>query len=85
MLRTDVKNRVNELAQKYEGLDLDLLGMYKAIFEGKPPYRKGRYELKDGCLYIDNKFVGRFAPKRETKFDEMSYYIEGRILARQGM
>ena len=38
----------------------------------------------DGCLYINNDFIKRIAPKDpRVKFDEQAYYIEGKILARQ--
>lgn len=38
----------------------------------------------DGYLYINNEPIARIAPKTpKISFDEYSYYIEGRILARQ--
>ena len=38
----------------------------------------------DGYLYINNTPIDRIAPKDpRPNFDEYSYYIEGRILARQ--
>lgn len=40
--------------------------------------------VSNNYLYINNKPVGRIAPaKSRPCFDEMAYYYEGRILARQ--
>ena len=39
----------------------------------------------DGFLYINNTPIKRIAPKDpRPAFDEYSYYMEGKILARQG-
>lgn len=40
----------------------------------------------NGFLYLDNKPITRIAPRDPAPaFDEYSYYIEGKILARQEM
>lgn len=44
-------------------------------------------KVDDGALYINNKAVGRIAPKeqRAYAYNECAEYWEGRILARQEM
>lgn len=82
-LRADITNRVNELAETSNNLDLDVMGMYDVIFRAGKPFASERYTLKDDCLYIDGKMVGRFAPKApKGSFDDKSYYAEGKILER---
>lgn len=82
-LRTDITNRIHELAKKAQTLDLDVMGLYKEIFQSRPPYRKGRYDLVNGCLFVDGVCHGRFEPlPPKQHFDEESYHIEGMLLAR---
>jgi hypothetical protein len=65
--------------------------MMKDIIRKISNYRIGKninMEMKadviDGVLYINNDCLGRIEPKTPKKpFDEISYNIEGRILARQ--
>ena len=82
-LRSDITNRVNELAETSANLDLDVMGIYDAIFRAGKPFASERYTLNDDCLYIDGKMVGRFAPKSpKGRFDDKAYYTEGKILER---
>lgn len=41
------------------------------------------YSLENGCLFIDGRCIGRFTSlTKKYKFDEKSYYTEGKILAK---
>jgi pheromone shutdown protein TraB len=41
-------------------------------------------QVINGVLYMNGEHLGRIEPKAaKTVFDERSYYIEGKILARQ--
>lgn len=85
-MRQDIVNITNELASE-TSLDFELLTTYNAISnyckENKTRPRSNNYELKNGCLYINNTFIKRVEPlPPRPAFDEHSYIIEGAILAK---
>lgn len=84
MLRSDIVNIVNKLAEK-GGMDFKLLKCYDLIFnyckENKTRPRSNNYDLKNGCLYINNQFIRRVDSLYKEPFDEQLYYLAGKILA----
>lgn len=89
-MRQDIVNAVNKLSMNAKNIDIDVLKMYHLIFaymkEHKKPVKKMELLIDNGVLVIDGKYIERIAalPKKTT-FDEESYYIEGKILARAGL
>lgn len=85
-VRSDIFPKVN-ISQ-----DMDCKEVIKTVIEWRRNAIKtglitGREEMtaevNDGFLFICGHPVGRIASKMpSTNFDEMSYYVEGRILAR---
>lgn len=86
-MRQNIVNITNELAAG-AGLDLYIMDLYNAILNyniknkttARP--RRHNYELKNGALFINNNFIKRVEPlPPRVAFDEVAYYIEGKILA----
>lgn len=86
-MRKDIIKIVNAIAEKGT-LDFDLFKCYDLILNYckdnhiKPS--KNSYDLNFGILTINGINAGRVdhLPKK-VQFDEYSYYMEGKILARQ--
>ena len=88
-MRKSIENITNELAIG-QGLDLDIMALYNAILDYnkkakticKP--RSNKYEIKNGCLFINDTLITRVAPlPARVKYNAAALYYEGRILARQ--
>lgn len=85
-MRKDIINIVNKLAAA-GSLDFDLMTTHNVIFnyckENKTRPQSNKYELKNGALFINDKFIKRVdrLPAR-VAFSEVAYYYEGLILAR---
>ena len=88
-MRQNIVNICNELATG-AGLNFEILKAYKIILDyciksgtlHRP--RLNKYELKSGCLYINNQFIQRVAPlPARTTNDAATDYYENLILNRQ--
>lgn len=84
-MRKDITNIVNKLAEK-GGIDFELIKCYNLIFnyckENKKRPSSNEYDLKNGCLYINNEYIKRVDRLYKVPFDEEAYYLEGKILAK---
>lgn len=86
-MRKDIINIVNTLAAG-AGLDFQLMETYNAIFnyckEHKKQPHKNYYNIKSGCLYINDKLITRVEPlPQKVTFDAAADYYENKILQRQ--
>ena len=87
-MRKDIINIVNKVAES-GGLDFELIKCYELVLnyckKTKTRPSKNIYELNDGVLVINGLNIKRVEPlPRKMLFDEEIYYIEGKILARNG-
>lgn len=89
MMRQNIVNITNELAAG-AGLDFGILETYKIILDYciktgtlyRP--RLNTYEIKTGCLYINNKLIKRVEPlPQRVTIDAAADYYENKILTRQ--
>jgi len=86
-MRNDIVNIVNKLALKSD-LDFYIMETYNAIIkyckENKTRPNSNNYDLKNGCLYINNEYIRRVEPLKRYFIDvdpEYTYYLAGKILA----
>lgn len=85
-MRKDIINIVNKLALKSD-LGFYLMETYNAILkyckENKKSPRSNEYKLINGCLYINNEYIRRVEPLKNSLFiyNPEIEYIEGKILA----
>lgn len=88
-MRQNIVNICNEIATG-AGLDFEILNAYKIILDYciktgtlyRP--RLNTYEIKSGCLFINNKLIERVAPlPARTTNDAATDYYENLILNRQ--
>lgn len=89
MMRQNIINICNELAT-CAGLDFGILETYNLILDYciktgtlyRP--RLNTYEIKSGCLFINNKLITRVEPlPQRVTYDAAADYYENKILANQ--
>ena len=87
-MRKDIVDAVNRLAMGSGSLDLEVMEMYRLIFdhmmENKKYVSEMKLELVNGVLFIDGRAMERVAPlirPFNKDISEADYY-ENKILAR---